>query len=87
LPLATVIWTWTGPYRVSIASPAYVFAALEAPAPDEPDELLDDELSPVPPVPPEDPEAESVVVLGALWAVVVAGRVSAVATTEDRDVW
>jgi hypothetical protein len=75
---------------VSIASPAYVFAAVDALDPDDfdvvPLELLDEEeLSPVPPVPPADPDAESVVVLGEL--VVVRGRVSAVATTDDRDVW
>jgi hypothetical protein len=78
-----------------MASPAYVLAALDELDPedfedpdelDDPDEPLDDEVSPVPPEPPEDPDAESVVVLGAPCAVVVAGRVSAVATTDDRDV-
>src|SRR6478609_860673 len=90
LPLATVIWTCTGPKRVSAASPAYVLAALEVPDPDvsgDVDELPDEELSSVPPVPPADPDAGSVVVLGALRDVMVVGRSCAVATTDERDVW
>jgi hypothetical protein len=69
-----------------MVSPAYVLAALDELDPEDPDELLDDDVPSVPPEPPEDPDAESVVVFGALCAVVVAGRVSAVATTDDRDV-
>ncbi len=47
LPLVTVICTWTGPYRVSAASPVTVFVA-EAGADDDDDDD-DDAVEDVPP--------------------------------------
>jgi hypothetical protein len=56
-PLATVIWTWTLPYLVMIASPRTVCAAEED---CEPDSVLESVLVPEPvvePEPVEEPES------------------------------
>src|SRR3954469_11969167 len=43
-PLATVSWTWTGPQRVSAASPVTVLEAVDVPLPEPVEVESDDEL-------------------------------------------